>query len=327
MTDQLSNSPISQLPKQFMRDALGDVLVELAQNDQRIVALTANLGESTGLKLFREKFPERFFDVGVAEQNMAAVASGFAVAGKVPFITSYAAFSPGRNWEQIKTTIALNNVPVKIIGNHAGLSASVYGATHMGMEDIALMNVLPNMQIYSPCDSFQLKKLVRAIAFDNKPSYIRIPRGETPVITNENDIFEREKINIIKKSENFQSVIFSTGPVVAQAVEAWDKLQQLGIETTVVDVHTIKPIDREAVVNCIKKAGSAVVIEEHQINGGLGSIISQIVSEEFPAPIEFMGIDDKFGESGKYEELLKVHKLTSEDISERVKKVISRKNA
>ena len=302
-----------------MRDALGEVLVELAEKDERIIALTANLGESTGLKAFREKFPDRFFDIGVSEQNLVTVASGLAAVGKIPFITSYAAFSPGRNWEQIKTAIALNNVPVKIIGNHAGLSAAVYGATHMGMEDIALMRSLPNCQVFSPCDAVELKKLIRAVAFDGKPVYIRLPRGETPTITNKDTPFGVGKIHVLREDSDPQVTVFGTGPILAEA---------LLVETPVVvgNVHTIKPLDEQTVLHYAKLTGAVVTVEEHQLAGGLGGAVAEVLAQNYPTPMEMVGVKDAFGESGTYQELLDKHGLNKEEISRAVVKVLARKH-
>lgn len=303
----------------MMRDVLGEILVELAEKDPRVVALTANLGESTGLKIFREKFPDRFFDIGVSEQNLATVASGLAAVGKIPFMTSYAAFSPGRNWEQIKTTIALNNMPVKIIGNHAGLSAAVYGATHMGLEDLALMRTLPNMQVFSPCDGGELKKLVRAVAFDNKPVYIRLPRGKTLDITKEETPFEVGKIAILREDPDPQVTILGTGPVVGEALK---------VETPVVigSIHTIKPLDEGSILHYAKLTGAVVTIEEHQLAGGLGGAVAEVLSKNYPTPLEMMGVKDVFGESGTYQELLAKHKLNKAGIEEVTTRVLARKH-
>jgi len=303
----------------MMRDALGEVLVELAQADERIVALTANLGESTGLKKFREKFPDRFFDIGVSEQNLVTTASGLAAVGKIPFITSYAAFSPGRNWEQIKTTIALNDVPVKIIGNHAGLSAAVYGATHMGLEDVAMMRALPNMQVFSPCDATELTKLVKAIVFDNKPVYIRLPRGETPTITNKATPFEVGKISVLREDSDPQVMIFGTGPILAEALK-------IEVPAVVASVHTIKPLDERAILHFAKLTGAVVTVEEHQLAGGLGGAIAEVLARNYPTPVEMVGVKDVFGESGTYQELLAKHKLNKEGIVEAVTKVLARKH-
>lgn len=303
----------------MMRDALGEILVELAQKDERVVALTANLGESTGLKKFRKQFPDRFFDVGVAEQNLVTVASGLAAVGKIPFITSYAAFSPGRNWEQIKTTIALNNLPVKIIGNHAGLSAAVYGATHMGLEDVALMRTLPNMMVFSPADANELKKVVLAIYDNNKPIYLRLPRGETPQITKEDTAFEIGKLSVLREDSDPQVTILGTGPVVAEALK-------VEVPAVVASVHTIKPLDERGVLHFAKLTGAVVTVEEHQLAGGLGGVVAEVLSRNYPVPLETMGVDDIFGESGTYLELLSKHKLNKSGIEEVITRVLARKH-
>jgi transketolase len=308
------------------RDGFGEGLVIAGEKDEKVVALSADLTESTRAHLFAEKFPERFIQMGVAEQAMITVASGMANYGKIPFTTSYAVFSPSRTWEQIRTTVALNNVPVKIVGAHAGLGAGPYGATHQGLEDISLMRVMPNMVVIAPCDAIETKKATIKIAKNGKPTYIRFAREETPVFTKENATFEIGKANVLHEDKDPQIAIIGCGPLVYEALLTAKKLKQSGIGSIVINSHTIKPLDSQAIIRAAKTAGAVVTVEEHQVNGGLGSAVSEVLAKNFPVPMEFIGIQDSFGESGKPEELRKKFKLTSKDITETVKKVIAKKN-
>jgi transketolase len=307
------------------RDGFGAGLVEAAENDPRIVALCADLTESTRMEEFKKKFPTRFVEVGVAEQNLAALASGFAAFGKIPFITSYATFSPGRNNEQIRTTISINEVPVKIVGSHAGVSVGPDGATHQALEDIALMRIQPNMTVVSPCDSEEARKATIAVAKTNSPTYIRLGREKTPVMTTTETPFEFGKANVVWKSDAPQVAIFATGPLLFNALCAARDLEGQGIKSTVVNVHTIKPLDEEAIVREATEAGAVVTVEEHQIAGGLGSAIAEVLSQKNPMPVEFIGVHDRFGQSGTLPELTEEYGLGSSHIIEAAKKVISRK--
>ena len=308
------------------RDGFGEGLVEVGEKDERVVAISADLKESTRLHLFAQKFPERFFEVGVAEQALVTIASGMANYGKIPFVASYASFSPGRNWEQIKTTIALNDVPVKIVGAHAGLSASIYGATHMGMEDLALMRTLPNMLVIVPCDALEAKKATLEAAKNGKPTYIRLVRDPSSVITNDKTPFKIGKGMIFWESKNPLVTIVATGPLLYQALQAAEDLEKKGIESLVINCHTVKPLDEQTIIRAAKSTGAVVTIEDHQIAGGLGSAVAEVLSRNFPVPIEFVGINDSFGESGKPAELYKKFGLTKEGIIEAAKRAISRKN-
>lgn len=311
------------------RNGYGEGLVIAGEEDQNIVVLCADLTESTRSEYFKEKFPERFIEVGVAEQLLATVASGMAAYGKIPFISSYATFSPGRNWEQIRTTAALNDVPVKIAGAHAGISVGPDGATHQALEDIALMRVIPNMIVLSPADSIETKKAVTAAAKNGKPTYIRFAREATPVFTTEETPFEIGKVEILwdSLSEEKKSVgIIACGPLVYEALLAAKKLEKEKLGTIVVNNHTIKPIDEKAIIDVAKKCGAIVTVEEHQVNGGLGSAIAEVLAKNYPVPIEFVGMPDAFGESGKPEELLKKFGMTSDNIIKASKKVIRRKS-
>ena len=311
-----------------MRDGFGEALVELGEKNKNVVVLTADLADSTRVKEFAEKYPGRFFQVGVAEQALVTVAAGMAEAGKIPFTTSYAVFSPGRTFEQIKVTAALSNLPIKIIGAHAGFGASMYGATHQSLEDIALMRVIPNMITEVPADYYEAKKATFAIAENGKPSYLRLARQDSPVITNENSKFEIGKANILREGRDPQVAIIGCGPILSEALVAAEELKDVGIEVMVINNHTIKPIDDIAITNAARICDAIVTVEEHQAMGGLGSAVSEVVVQGHQVPMEFVGVKDSFGESAKtYQELWKKFGLTKENIIEAVKKVIIRKNS
>lgn len=311
-----------------IRDGFGEALVELGSKNPDVVVLTADLADSTRVKAFADKFPDRFFQVGVAEQALVTIAAGMAEAGKIPFTTSYAVFSPGRTWEQIKVTASLNDVPVKIVGAHAGFGASMYGATHESLEDIALMRVIPNMIVVSPCDYEEAKKATIAVANNGKPSYLRLARQESPVITKPEDKFEIGKANILHEGKDPQVAIVGCGPILAEVLDAAKDLKEMGIETQVMNLHTIKPIDDIVITNAARICEAIVTVEEHQIMGGMGGAIAEVVAQTHPVPIEFIGVHDSFGESAlKPDELWKKFGLKKENIIEAVKKVITRKNS
>lgn len=306
------------------RDGFGKGAVEAGRLDERVVVLSADLAESTRAEWFQKEFPSRFVEMGVAEQNMATVAAGMANYGKVPFITSYAAFSPGRNWEQIRTTIALNNVPVIVCGMHAGVSVGPDGATHQMLEDIALMRAMPRMIVLSPCDAEEGRKATIAAAQSGKPVYMRFGRDKTPTMTTQDSPFEIGKANVLWRGESPRVAIFGTGPLVHHALLAAKQLSEEGIATSVTNIHTIKPLDREAVVREAKAAGAVVTVEEHQITGGLGGAIAEVLASESPTPIEFVGMRDEFGQSGEPQELISHYKMDAIGIIEAVKKVRTR---
>ncbi|MEI7720293.1 MAG: transketolase C-terminal domain-containing protein [bacterium] len=307
------------------RDGFGKGLLELGETNKQVVALCADLAESTRMLAFKEKYPERYVEIGVAEQNLAAVASGLANYGKIPFIASYATFSPGRNNEQIRTTISLNNVPVKIVGSHAGLSVGPDGATHQALEDIALMRVQPNMTILSPCDSVEAYKATLAAAAHPGPVYLRLAREKTPVMTTAETPFVFGKAQMLWLSDEEPHVaIFATGPLLYQALLAAKELEG-EIPVSVTNIHTIKPLDRVAVISAARDAGAVVTVEEHQVAGGLGSAVAEVLAEEFPVPIQFVGVRDQFGQSGRPDELLEYYKLSSAHIVTAVRKAVMRK--
>ena len=308
------------------RDGFGKGLVEAARADDRVVALSADLTESTRVEEFKKEFPTRFVEVGVAEQNLAALASGFAAFGKIPFITSYAAFNPGRNNEQIRTTISLNQVPVKICGMHAGVSVGPDGATHQALEDIALMRVQPHMTVIQPCDAEEARKATIAAAAHNGPVYLRFGREKTPVITTPETPFEIGKAQTFLLADNPQATIFVTGSLLHNALLAARELGNAGIGVQVVNIHTIKPLDREAIVAAAKATEAIVTVEEHQVLGGMGSAIAELLAGEFPVPIEFIGVHDQFGQSGEPRELIEHYGMGVNHIIAAAKKVIERKN-
>lgn len=310
-----------------IRDGFGEALVEVGEKNKDVVVLTADLKESTRVNFFAEKFPERFIQVGVAEQALVTIASGMAACGKIPFTTSYAVFSPGRTLDQIRTTVALNNVPVKIVGAHAGLGAGPYGSTHQALEDIAIMRTLPNMVVVVPCDYEEAKKATKEIAKNKLPSYLRLARQESATITTKNSPFKIGRAEILWEGKNPQVAIVACGVMVYEALAAAKELDSKGIETIVVNNHTIKPMDERTIIRSAKTTGAVVTCEEHQIDGGMGSAVSEILSRNFPVPIEFIGVPNCFGESGRPEELFKKFKMTSKDIIEAVKRVILRKNS
>lgn len=300
------------------RDGFGEGLVLAGEENPGVVALCADLTESTRMEEFKKKFPERFVEVGVAEQNLVTIASGMAAAGKIPFAASYAIFSPGRNWEQIRTTICYNNQPVKIIGSHAGISVGPDGATHQALEDIALMRVLPNMVVISPCDALEAKKATLEMAKLNKPCYLRLSREKSPIITTDKTPFKIGQGEIFK--EGNAVTIIATGPMVYQSLVAARKLEGSNISVRVINIHTIKPLDKKIILQAAEETGAIVIAEEHQTAGGLGSAVAEIISQNFPVPIRMVGIQDVFGESGRPEELMEKYRLLSGDI---IKEVVS----
>jgi len=305
------------------RDGYGKGLVAAGAKDPRIVVLSADLTESTRSLWFKEKFPERFVEMGVAEQNMATVASGMANYGKIPFISSYAVFSPGRNYEQIRTTVALNNVPVKIAGAHAGVSVGPDGATHQALEDIAIMRAMPNMIVLVPCDTIETEKATIAAAFNNKPTYLRFGREKSPVITTKDTPFEIGKAEIFKTGKDV--VIIVCGILVYNALLAAEELKNEGIDAMVINNHTIKPMDEKTIIAAAKETGAVVTVEEHQIAGGMGSAISEILAKNYPVPMEFVGMKDRFGESGEPTELIEALGMGMNSIKNAVHKVLKRK--
>lgn len=307
------------------RNGFGEGLVEVGERDERVVALCADLSESTRVLAFQEKFPERYVEIGVAEQNLATVASGMASAGKIPFITSYAAFSPGRNNEQIRTTISLNNVPVKVVGCHAGVSVGPDGATHQQLEDIALMRIQPNMTVIVPADEEEARKAVHAAYEVPGPVYIRLTRDKTPVFTTKETPFVFGKANTLFDSERSEVALLTCGPVTYNALRAANELLNEGIEVTVLNVHTVKPLDEDAIVQVAIRTKAIVTVEEHQVAGGFGSAVAELLARRHPTPQEFIGVHDSFGQSGNPDELIEHYGMGVGAIKEAVHTVLSRK--
>ncbi len=304
---------VEQLP---IRQGFGEGLLEAGKRDKNVVALCADLTESTKMDAFAKEFPERFVEMGVAEQNLAAVASGMAAMGKIPFIASYAMFSPGRNWEQIRTTICYNNVPVKIAGSHAGVSVGPDGGTHQAIEDIAIMRVIPRMTVIVPCDSIEAKKATFAAAAHPGPVYIRLAREKTPVITTESTPFAIGKAGVFYEAEDEPTIgIIASGALVHNALLAARFLEEEGIGTSVLNLATIKPLDREGVVAFAKKHKAIVTVEEHQAAGGMGSAVAELLAEEYPMPMKIVGVNDRFGQSGTPDELIKHYGLDATSIA------------
>lgn len=324
LNEKIFDKDVEALPT---RDGYGHGLVEAGEKDERVVALCADLSESTRTSWFTEKFPDRFVQIGVAEQLLATVASGMAAYGKIPFIASYAAFSPGRNWEQIRTTIALNDVPVKIAGCHAGISVGPDGATHQPLEDIATMRVIPNMVVVYPCDAEEARKATVEAAFNGKPTYLRFAREKTPVMTTDKTPFQIGKAETFWEESDPQVALIAIGPLLFEALVAAQKLSASKINSLVINCHTIKPMDEQAIVRAAKLAGAVVTIEEHQMAGGLGGAVAEVLARNYPVPMEFIGMPDHFGESGEPNELLKKYKMKASDVVEAAKKVIGKKNS
>jgi transketolase len=294
------------------RKGFGKGLLKAGELDDQVVALCADLTESTQINLFAEKFPERFVEVGIAEQNLVTVASGMAHMGKIPFTSSYAAFSPGRNWEQIKTTICLNNQPVKIVGSHAGLYTGPDGATHQMLEDVALMRVLPNMVVVVPGDSVEAEKATLALAKDKRPGYLRLARDNSPVMTTEDTPFEIGKAYVYSPGQDV--TIIANGTMTSVALQAAESMFSDGIDAEVIHCPTVKPLDAATILTSVKKTKHVITIEEAQINGGLGGAVAELLSEHLPVPVIRMGVKDEFGQTGTPEELLEHYGLTPKHV-------------
>lgn len=324
MTDLHLNDYLAKdVATEPIRKGFGRGLVEAGKRDERVVAACADLTDSTQMGLFKSEFPERFVEIGVAEQNLVTVGSGLAAAGKIPFVSSYAAFSPGRNWEQIRTTISLNNRPVKIVGSHAGLYTGADGATHQMLEDLALMRVLPNMVVLAPGDSLEAERATLAMAEDTRPGYLRLTREATPVLTTNKTPFEIGKAYVY--AEGTDVTIVATGVMTYHALLAREKLAKDGVSAEVLHVPTIKPLDAKTILASVKKTGHVVTAEEAQINGGLGGAIAELLVENHPAPLRRVAVRDRFGQSGKPDELLKEYGLTAGDIALAAHEVLTRK--
>jgi transketolase len=337
LNPKLFDADVEQTP---IRMGFGQGLLAAAEADECVVGLCADLTESTQMHLFAKKFPNRFVEVGISEQNLAAVASGMAAMGKIPFITSYAMFSPGRNWEQIRTTVCYNNQPVKIAGSHAGVSVGPDGGTHQAIEDIALMRIIPRMVVISPCDAVEAKKATIAAAKTNAPVYIRLAREKTPIITTEETPFEIGKAQMFYKSEirnpksetnpklqipnHKQRVgIIGTGSLLYKALVAARELEKEGIAASVLNLSTIKPLDEDAILSLARGCKGIVTIEEHQIAGGMGSVVAELLSQKMPTKIEFIGVRDQFGQTGTPGELIEHYGMGVESIKNAARNLLA----
>lgn len=307
------------MKKESMRKGFGQGLVSIGQEVEDIVVLSADLAESTQVSLFQEAFPERFIEVGVAEQNMVTVASGLAHAGKRPFTASYAAFSPGRNWEQIRTTICLNDRPVVIIGSHAGLTVGSDGATHQVLEDIALMRSLPNMTVIAPGDSIEARRVAEFLGRYDSPAYVRLCRDKTPSFLT-NTPFEHGKAQVLRQGSDV--ALIGTGIMTHALLTVADELAKEGVEAEVMHVPTIKPLDEETILQTARKCGRVVTAEEGQIAAGFGSAVAELLSDKLPMPVRRLGVKDRFGQSGAADELMSEYGLTPEHLTEEVRKFI-----
>lgn len=305
-----------------IRAGFGRGLKLAGEQNDNVVALCADLTESTQMHLFKEAFPKRFIEIGIAEQNLVTVASGLARAGKIPFTSSYAAFSPGRNWEQIRTTATLNNQPVKVVGSHAGVSVGPDGATHQMLEDIALMRVLPNMVVVAPGDSLEAEKATLALANNNKPSYLRLAREKTPIFSTQDAPFELGKAYVLKEGTDVS--LLGTGTMTYQLLIAAKLLETKGIHAEVVHVPTIKPLDHETILASARKTGRVVTAEEAQAAGGFGSAVTEFLSDVLPMPVKRIGINDRFGESGAPNELIEYFGLSGDKLAKTVEDFIEK---
>jgi transketolase len=310
------------------REGFGRGLLNAGELDSRVVALCADLTESVKMDAFRAKFPHRFFEVGITEQAMSGLASGMAAMGYIPFISSYAMFSPGRNWEQIRTTIAYNNVPVKVVGAHAGVSVGPDGATHQAIEDIALMRMIPNMRVYVPCDAIEARAITEYIATTEYPSYLRLTREKSPVMLTDAYVWNGKayimSIPTQKNGEEFvhRVGVIGCGPLLYEALKAAQALAKEGIGVTVVNMPQIKPLDTAFLLRFAKDVRAIVTVEEHQVAGGLGSAIAEYLSENYPVKVVRVGVEDRFGQSGKMQELYEEYGLTAKHIAEKIKEVV-----
>lgn len=311
---------VKQVPT---RNGFGEGLVEAGKADANVVGICADLAESTRMEAFKKAFPDRYFEIGVAEQMLVALAGGLAAAGKIPWIASYAMFNPGRSWEQVRTIMALNETNVKIAGAHAGVSVGPDGATHQAIEDIAITRVIPNMTVVVPCDSIQTKKATIALSERRGPTYLRFGREKSAVITRDDTPFEVGKAQTFREGRDV--AIVACGILVYNALVAAEELAADGIDCRVINNHTIKPMDEDAVVAAARACGAIVTVEEHQVHGGMGSRVAEIVAQHHPVPIEFVGVQDRFGQSGNPPELIEAYGMGSSAIRAAAKKVFARK--
>ena len=322
LVDYNDPAAVKQVPT---RNGFGTGLIEAGVRDENVIAICADLSESVRMEAFKKRFPDRYIAIGVAEQLLVAMAAGLASTGKIPFIASYAMFNPGRSWEQVRTTMALNETNVKIAGAHAGVSVGPDGATHQAIEDIAIMRVIPKMIVVVPCDANQTHKATLAVAEKFGPTYLRFGRAESAVITTEDTPFELGKAQTFRDGGDV--AIVACGILVYTALIAAEELAKDGIQCRVVNNHTIKPMDEPAIVSAAADCGAVVTVEEHQVAGGMGSRVAEILAAKHPVPIEFIGVHDRFGQSGSPQELIEEYGMGSSAIVAAVKRALARKRA
>ncbi len=294
------------------RQSYGEILEQIGEENENIVVLDADLSTATKTNIFAKKFQNRFFDMGIAEQDMIGTAAGFATCGKIPFASTFAVFAAGRAYDQIRNSVCYPNLNVKICATHAGVTVGEDGATHQMLEDIAMMRTLPNLKVFSPSDDIETKFIIKEISKLNGPCYVRLSRLATPTIYDENEKFEIGKAKQIGKGQD--ATIFATGVCVAEALKAKEELEKQGKYVRVVDIHTIKPIDKETIIRCAKETEKLITVEDHNIIGGLGSAICEVLAEEFPTKVTRLGINDTFGKSGNAVELMKYFEIDSQAI-------------
>lgn len=322
LNPKLFDADIEQAP---IRKGFGEGLLSAAEGDERVVGLCADLTESTQMHLFAKKFPHRFVEMGIGEQSMASVASGMAAMGKIPFLTSYAMFSPGRNWEQIRTTICYNDRNVKIAGSHAGVSVGPDGGTHQAIEDIAITRVIPRMTVIAPCDSLEAKKATLAAAKMNGPVYLRLAREKTPILTTEETPFEIGKAQVFfrpKDGLEWKVGIIATGALTHQAILTAKRMEGEGVGVSVLHLATIKPLDKDAIISFAKSHRALLTVEEHQASGGMGSAVAEFLAQKHPIRMEIVGVKDQFGQSGTPEELLAHYGLDVESLLGRMRTLL-----
>jgi len=320
LNPKLFDEDVEQVPT---RDGYGQGLVALGEKNPNVVVLTGDLSGSTRANMFQEKFPERFIEVGVAEQNMMGIAAGLALSGKIPFVSSYAVFVPGRCWDQLRVSVCYSKANVKVAGAHAGISVGPDGATHQALEDVATVRVLPNITVVVPCDVHEARKTTIAAGEHQGPFYFRFTREKTPVITTEDAPFKIDKAEVFKEGSDV--TIVACGPLVYQSLVAAAELEKEKISAKVINNHTIKPIDKLTLASAAKETGAVVTVEEHQINGGLGGAVAEVLAENYPVPMERVGMPDTFGESGSPDELLEKYGMSVKKIKEAVRSVVKRK--
>ena len=305
------------------RDGFGKALVKLGERDENTVVLSADLTESTRANWFRDKFPERFFSFGVAEQDMMSTAAGFALSGKIPFCCSFGVFASGRAWEQLRISAAYMNININIGGTHGGVTVGPDGATHQALEEISLMRTLPNMSVIVPCDALEAELATIAAADIKGPVYLRLGRENVPCLTGQGQEFRLGKARLIKQGKDV--TIIACGIMVYNSIKAAELLRKAGIDAGIINLHTIKPIDKEAIIESALTSKAIVTAEEHLLSGGMGSAVAEVLARHAPVPVEMVGVDDRFGESGSPWELMKKFRLMPEDIAQAAKKAIGRK--